>query len=190
MKNIMIILFILGLSLVAGAQEEISEGISLSPQDEAVEQAPSSYTWSDFLMGKSCEDDATILDQSGTFNKLKHTYCMGPIHAWEDLLITFRQNKKDLLINEKLKEGETILRYLKVIPLVFFDVHKTHPVGQTLQAQLDRIQNAIQNKDPEAVLLLMQDLLPAQQLFLMPLFNEAQRLTDFKNMLEKKGGSS
>ena len=105
-------------------------------------------------------------------------------------MITFRQNKKDLLINEKLKEGETILRYLKVIPLVFFDVHKTHPVGQTLQAQLDRIQNAIQNKDPEAVLLLMQDLLPAQQLFLMPLFNEAQRLTDFKNMLEKKGGSS
>ena len=183
-----IVLLLWGISVSAMAQEVLPE-MSVSPvADEPAEQLIT-YTWSDFLMGKSCEDVFSSPNESYTtaLNKLADTYCANPVQAWDNLLVIFRQGKKDLLVNEALKENH--LRYLKVIPLLFFDVYHRSPKGQTLADRLDRIQQAIQNKDPDRVLFLMQDLSPTQQLFLMPLFNEARQWADFKKMLEEGGDS-
>ena len=80
--------------------------------------------------------------------------------------------------------------YIKAIPYYLFNIHNQHPQGGTLSAKLDRIQNAIQNKNPEQVILLMQDLSPNEQLFFMPLFNEANSLIDFKKLLSESEGNN
>ena len=186
MKNKWIFVLLLGISWGVLAEEEQN---AFSSFVEPLEECP--YTWSDFLMGKSCSSFLNGKQTeaiSTSLTQMMHSYCaQQPIRAWADLLTTFRQNKRDLLINETLKKGHPFFRYLKVLPILLFDVSHLSPTGQTLSDQLDRIQQAIQNKDPEQVLFLMQDLSPNQQLFLLPVFNEAQRLFDFQKLLQGKG---
>ena len=73
--------------------------------------------------------------------------------------------------------------YIKALPYYLFDIHNTQTTGSTLFAKLDKIQNAIEAKNPEEIVLLMQDLAPKEQLFFIPLFNEANALIDFKQAL-------
>ena len=149
------------------------------------------YTWSDFLEGKSCTEDFNQLNtldfispkQQFLKDKMQ-TYCMGNITVWDTLLSSFRQNKKALLMDRILKENGLVMGYIKTIPYQLVDIHNTHPIGADLSSKLDRIQNAIQSKNPEQVVLLMQDLSPNEQLFFMPLFNESNTLIDFKNALQ------
>jgi len=150
------------------------------------------YTWGDFLMGQNCRTALNQLqeipflseEQSRLKDKMQ-TYCVGKITVWNNLLTLFRQNKKALLIDKVLKENSTVLGYIKALPYYLFDIHNTKPTGTDLSARLDKIQNAIQNKNPEEVVLLMQDLSPKEQLFFMSLFNEASSLIDFKKALSE-----
>ena len=149
------------------------------------------YTWADFLQNKSCQDDFNQLQQlpflSSEQQSLKdkmQTYCVGKIGAWDSLLTLFRQNKKALLIDKALQEKSTFMGYIKALPYYLFDIHNTQATGSTLFAKLDKIQKAISAKNPEAVVLLMQDLSPKEQLFFISLFNEANALIDFKVALQ------
>ncbi|MGN0919721.1 MAG: hypothetical protein ACI4OR_03070 [Alphaproteobacteria bacterium] len=148
------------------------------------------YTWGDFLMGNSCSADFNQLkilpflsEQQRFLQDKMEVYCVKKITVWDSLLIQFRQNKKALLKDKMIKENGPFLGFLKALPYDLFDIHHYQPKGDTLFAQLDRIQNAIQDKNPEQVIFLMQSLSPNDQLFLMPLFNEASRLIDFKKAL-------
>ena len=151
------------------------------------------YTWDDFLMGKSCNEDFHLLetlpflsqDQQLLKDKMRF-YCIGEKRnlVWSDLLNTFRQNKKNLLINKILKENGTVLGYVKAIPYFLLDIHNTSPKGNTLNDKLDLIQNAIQNKEPGRVLVEMQKLSAEDQLYLSTVFNEAGALIDFQTALQ------
>ena len=110
-------------------------------------------------------------------------YCIGRISIWESLLDTFCQNKKALLIYETLQQNGRWMGHIKTLRYYLFDIHALRPIGNDLSAQLDKIQNAIQNKDMNGVVHLMQNLSPKQQLFLMPVFNMATDLLDFKELL-------
>ena len=151
------------------------------------------YTWNNFLMGEPCDKDFHLLealpflsqDQQLLKDKMQ-TYCVSPKKSgvWSDLLTTFRQGKKNLLVNKTLKENGTFLGYIKVIPYFLLDIHNTSPKGNSLDDKLDLIQNAIQNKEPEKVLTEMQKLSPSEQLYLSAIFNEASALVDFQKVLQ------
>lgn len=150
----------------------------------------STYTWADFLQGKSCREDFNALQQLSFLSPQQQalrdkmqTYCQGQVGAWDTLLSLFRQNKKALLIDQTLQENGPFMGYIKALPYYLFDIHNTQATGSTLFAKLDKIQNAIEAKNPEEVVLLMQDLSPKEQLFFIPLFNEANALIDFKQAL-------
>ena len=150
------------------------------------------YTWGDFLMENSCltdfnrlEDLAVLSEEQNGLRDKMQTYCAGKITVWDNLLLLFRQNKKALLIDKVSKENTSFIKYVKVLPYYLFNIHNQHPQGEGLSAKLDRIQNAIQNKNPEQVILFMQALSPNEQLFFMPLFNEANSLIDFKKILSE-----
>lgn len=153
------------------------------------------YTWADFLQGKSCQDDFKALQQLPFLSPAQQalrdkmqTYCVGKIGVWNSLLTIFHQNKKALLIDKVLKENGHYLGYIKALPIYLFDIHNTQSTGTGLLTKLDKIQNAVQAKDPEGIVLLMQDLSPNEQLFFMPLYNEANALIDFKQALQ--GGNN
>ena len=148
------------------------------------------YTWNDFLMEDSCLSDFDQLktlpflsEEQRQLQTKMETYCVGKINAWKNLLTLFRQNKKALLINKTLTQNGPVMGYIKAVPYYLIDIHNTQPVGDDLFAKLDRIENAVQNKNPQQVVLLMQDLSANEQLFFMPLFNEVSNLIDFKKML-------
>ena len=150
------------------------------------------YTWADFLVGDSCQEDFTALNElpflTPEQEKLKNemsTYCFAGVSVWDDLKTVFRQSKKSLLLNQAMTEEWFIMRYVRALPVYLFDIHHTTPKGDTLEDKLDKIQNVIENKKPEKVLVLMQDLSPNQQLFFMPLFNEVTQLLDFKRELRE-----
>ncbi len=151
-----------------------------------------SYTWGDFLVGQSCITDFNqlqnlpFLSEKQTQLKEKmQTYCVGQITVWDTLSTFFHQNKKALLIEKTLKENDSLLGYVKALPYYLFDIHNIKPMGTGLLVQLDKIQNALKNKDPEQIVFLMQDLSPNEQLFFMSLFNEASSLIDFKKLLSE-----
>ena len=102
------------------------------------------------------------------------------------LLNTFYQNKKSLLIHEFIQKNGRWVGYIKVFPYLLFDVHMSSPKGSGLLAQLDRIQNAIQDKNPKNISDLIQGLSPEQQLFFMPVLNTAMDLLDFKTLLKEE----
>ena len=204
MKRILFMFCFLTLSLPVWAQE--IQGVSVSeefvrPSEPAImwpsepEQVIfTKYSWADFLSGESCQLDYTALNSVSFLTqeqeKLKNemmSYCFSPNAVWNSLKLTFRQNKKTLLMNQLQKNENFVMRYVKMLPLFLWDVHNTSPKGNTLTDNLDRIQIAIDDKRPEKVLTLMQDLSPNQQLFFMPLFNEVNRLIDFKQHLEREG---
>ena len=181
--------------LVSPYNVNYADGVYQGTNDSVGQSVQISYVWSDFLQGKSCNDDFNrlntleIISQKQQFLKDKmQAYCItqkkGTI--WSGLLSTFRKSKKNLLIDKILKEEGTFWKYAKVVPYFLFDIHNTHPVGNTLNDKLDLIQNAIQNKDPEMVLLQMQELSPVEQLYLNSVFNEISILLDFKNALEER----
>lgn len=155
------------------------------------------YTWGDFLSGKSCLyefnqfQQLAFLSQEQQFLKDKmQTYCVREIGVWNTLSTLFRQNKKALLIDTTLRENGSIMGYLKVLPFYLFDFHNMQPKGLDLFSKLDKIQNALQMKNPDQVILLMQNLSPNEQLFFMPLFNEVNALIDFKDALNGKRGEN
>ena len=155
------------------------------------------YTWGDFLMGQNCltalnqlQDISFLSEEQSRLKDKMQTYCVGKITIWDTLLSLFRQNKKSLLIDKTLKENGSFMGYMKALPYYLVDIHNTKPTGTDLSAKLDKIQNAIQNKNPEEVVLLMQDLSPNEQLFFMPLFNEASSLIDFKKALSESEGKN
>jgi len=185
-KKTITILLLFVLCFVHSVAAEVPGKLEFAPVVDEIK----GYTWSDFLMGKSCRQHLIHLqnlpfatNDQENLKKQMQTYCLDSEGLWKDLLISFRRSKKDLLVNQTLNEN-SFVRYLKVVPLLLFDLHMSHPSGNTLLAQLDRIQNAIRNKNPEQVLELMQNLSPNQQLFLMPIFNEAASLVDFQKALE------
>ena len=192
MINKKVISFLLGMgffsSFSAYAQED-----SLTPIQELSPKKVIQYQWADFLMGKTCSDDFNYLENQSflTSNqeKLKlsmQDYCLGKMNVWNHLLMTFYSNKKNLLIDKTLKKNGPIMRYVKAVPYWLVNIHCFHPQGDSLTAKLDRIENAIQNRDPENVLFLIQDLTPQQQIFLISLFNEASQLIAFKKTLEQE----
>ena len=151
------------------------------------------YTWDDFLQGKSCQDDFNrlqkldFISQEQQFLKDKmQAYCITLKRdtVWMDLLNVFRQSKKNLFVNKILRENGTFFGYIRALPYFLVDVHNTHPTGNALKDKLDSVQNAIQNKEPEEVLTKIQDLAVEDQLYLNTIFNEAGALLDFKNALK------
>lgn len=177
------------------AQDVLIEEEVAPVVQEMISDAPKiNYTWSDFLVRESCRDDFALLEGlpflTPEQEKLKSemmTYCLSDISVWDNLKKIFKQNKKSLLMNQVAKEESFIIRYVKVLPLYLLDIHNTDPKGNKLQDKLDRMQNAIDDKKLEKVLVIMQDLSASQQLFFMPLFNEITQLLDFKQELEKGG---
>ncbi len=174
------------------AQEFLLETISESVSEPEIPAFHLSYTWGDFLMEKSCLVDFNQLQslpflsqEQRTLRDKMQTYCVNKITVWDTLLKLFRQNKKALLIHKTLKENGQIVGYVKALPYYLFDVHDQAPAGNSLRAKMDRIQNAIHTKNPEQITHLMQDLSPDEQLFFMPLFNEANTLIDFKEALSE-----
>ena len=164
----------------------------ISSQEVSLDTVKIDYTWADFLQKESCQADFLILSKlhflTQEQEKLKNammTYCVSSISVWDDLLTIFRQNKKNLLMDQNAKEEWFVMRHIKSLPILLLDIHNSYPTGDTLTDKLDRIQNAVMNKKPEKILLFMQDLSPNQQLFFMPLFNEVTQLIDFKNVLRK-----
>ena len=173
----------------------IQSGIEpqISSQEVSPDTVKINYTWSDFLEKESCQADFLILSKlhflTQEQEKLKNammTYCVSPISVWDDLLTIFRQNKKNLLMDQNAKEEWFVMHHIKSLPILLLDVHNSYPTGDTLMDKLDLIQNAITDKKLEKILLFMQDLSPNQQLFFMPLFNEVTQLIDFKNALRKE----
>ena len=161
---------------------------------QSVEQPPKiTYVWADFLQGKSCADDFNHLQQLPFLTQKEQalrdkmqTYCINQKQkvVWSDLLNTFRQCKKNLLINKILKENDVFIGYIKAAPYYLFDIHNTNPNDNTLTGKLDLIQNAIQNKEPEKILIKMQELSPSDQLYLSAVFNDASSLVDFQKALQ------
>ena len=154
------------------------------------------YTWDDFLLGKPCDEDFYSLQKLPFLSPKQQflrdnmqTYCLGQRREriWDELLATFRQCKKNLLIKKTVQGNGLFWGYIKALPYFLFDLHNTHPNGNTLGNTLDFIQNAIQNKEPQKVLSLMQNLSTNEQLIFNPLFNEASVLVDFQNALKMKG---
>ena len=205
MKKYILVMLILGLALPSLGQLEPLEVVSQETVEEEVilpsatyseeEVIPSfnvTYSWGDFLMGKTCTEDFEelqtnpFLTESQEILKNKfQKYCLGEITIWKTVLETFYQNKKALLIHECLQKNGRWLGYVKALPYFLFDIHMLNPTGNDLNARLDRIQNAIQSKDPTMVIELIQDLSPEQQLFLMPHFNMVKDLLDFKDLLKE-----
>ncbi|MBO7483757.1 MAG: hypothetical protein J6T55_01375 [Alphaproteobacteria bacterium] len=160
------------------------------------------YTWNDFVMDKPCSDDFYRLQNlpflSQKQQQLKdkmQTYCLGYTNArgqlkytaWDNLLNTFRQNKRVLLLNKKQKENGKIWGAIKAIPTLLFDVYQRNPQQENLANKLDYIQEAIYQKDPNQVMMRMQLLLPDEQILLTAVFNEARALADFKEVLAEGG---
>ncbi len=160
------------------------------------------YTWNDFVMDKPCFDDFYRLQNlpflSQKQQQLKdkmQTYCLGYTNArgqlkytaWDNLLNTFRQNKRVLLLNKKQKENGKIWGTIKAIPTLLFDVYQRNPQQENLANKLDYIQEAIYQKDPNQVMMRMQLLLPDEQILLTAVFNEARALADFKEVLAEGG---
>ena len=144
-----------------------------------------------FFTNKSCKSSFHQLDKAAFLNEKQtilkdqlQKYCLKKITIWESLLDNFRQNKKTLLIERTLKENGILLGYIKALPYRLFDWHNKTPTGISLNAKLDRIQNAILEKDLEGVLNLMQDLTIQEQLSFISVFNEANNLVDFHKSLE------
>ena len=186
-KKIISFLLGIGLSFPLCAQENFSESAQ-EPEQKIVQ-----YQWADFLMGNPCSVDFNRLKEKSFLTKnqekLKSAmqeYCVGKTDVWDHLLITFYANKKNLLVDKTLKENGPIMRYIKVIPYWLVSIHKRYPTGDSLMAKLDRIENALQDRNPEKVLFLVQDLTPTQQIFLIPIFNEASQLVAFKKTLEQE----
>ena len=180
--------FLLALALPALGQEVslVSESV-VQPVESDFQLT---YTWGDFLTGLSCQDDFNRLQKEPFLTARQEErkaqlqkYCVGKVTVWETLLTTFHQNKKALLVDESLKQNGRLWGYVKALPYFLFDVHFGHPTGEGLAAQLDRIQNALQAKNPQEVIQLMQKLSPQQQLFLMPVFNGAVDLLNFQDLL-------
>ena len=182
------VFFLLMLALPALGQEApMRSDEVLSPVESDFQLT---YTWGDFLMGLSCRDDFNRLQQEPFLTDRQEEqkvqlqkYCVGKVTAWETLLTTFHQNKKALLVDESLKQNGRLLGYVKALPYFLFDVHFMYPTGGGVSAELDRIQNALEAKNPQEVIQLMQKLSPQQQLFLMPVFNGATDLLNFKDLL-------
>ena len=173
------------------SQDILSDDNFLPIVQEVVPDVPKiNYTWSDFLIGESCQDDYTLLDglpfltpEQESLKSKMMTYCLSSVSIWDDLRKIFRQSKKNLLINQSMKEEWFVIRYIDALPYYLMDIHRTNPQGDSLQDKLDRIQNALDDKKLDKVLVLMQDLSPNQQLFFMSLFNEISQLLDFKQEL-------
>ena len=149
------------------------------------------YSWTDFLTAKSCTEDlkqfqkiSFLSNEQKYLKELMENYCTSGVSAWKKLLNIFRQGKKNLMIHSILSQDSSLIRYLKVIPYFLFDFHNMHPTDQTLASKLDKIQNAIQDKMPEQIIFLIQELSPNQQTFLVPLLNETNQLIDLKNALQ------
>ena len=198
MKKYWVILGVL-LPGLAGAEDlsiDLPSNQSIEYQEsvQPVEQNLGiTYTWEDFLKGKSCDEDFHLLEELPFLSQdqqlLKsqmQTYCVlqKKNTIWSDLLTTFRQGKKNLLINKTLKENGTYLGYIKAIPYFLLYIHNTNPKGNSLNDKLDLIQNAIQNKEPGKVLTEMQKLSAEDQLYLSAVFNESSALVDFQKALQ------
>ena len=167
--------------------EEIQEEI---PANEPEEPVQIYYTWENFLNGENCSDQFAQLkgqdflsEEEQTFMSLMGRYCAKEVNIWSSLLSTFRQNKKALLMDLTSKEKSFVNKYLKKVLYALVDIHKKTPTGDDIHATLDRIENAIQEKNVEEVEGLISDLPDHQRLFLIPLLNETEQLINFKQML-------
>ena len=89
------------------------------------------------------------------------------------------------MLEHFVNENGRFMGYIKAMPFLLFDWHNKNPEGHHLFATLDKIQNTIQHKNPQATLQQMQNLSPEQQLFLMPVFNMATDLLNFQDALKE-----
>ena len=146
------------------------------------------YTWADFFLVLPCFDDFNylqmlpFLSQEQQILKTKmQEYCIGDMkYIWGNLVKDFRTGKKKVLINKTLKENGTFWGYVKALPYFLFDVYYLQQSGNPF----NDIQTAIYQKDPQKMVDLIKALPSDEQVFFLPVFNEAQALVDLKRALE------
>ena len=166
-KNIFSLTVFCGLLCVlssVNAQEitnDENQGIIESSEPTVLPPIPS-YTWADFLTNKDCRPLIKELASYSQYNELYQNLrasCMEEKpQAWEDLLNTFRKEKRKLLFNQIMNSDTSYAKYFKVVPFLLFDIQNTKPENNQLTSILDKTQQAIIDHQLDTALALINDL--------------------------------
>ena len=117
----------------------------------------------DFLTNKDCrpllKGLATHSEPSALYNNLKVSCLEEKPLAWDHLLNTFRKEKRQLLFHQMLKSNTSYVKYLYIVPHLLFDIQNTKPTGNRPDATMDRIEQAIIDRQMDNILPLI-DRLP------------------------------
>ena len=168
-----------------------TEEPELSPQQNNIPTGKiviEKYTWADFVAQKDCRNFAKELEQHSQFKELSvslKSYCNTvQMPAWKEWLHTLRQEKKNLLISQTLKDKSAV-KYIKVLPYFFFDIQNTKPNGNTPKDILNRIQQAVIQHQAENALSLILELPQDWQKALSKTTDFGKRIVKIKEDLNK-----
>lgn len=147
------------------------------PQPE-LPQTEITYTWADFLNGKHCTDADIFNTNDPEISRLILSYCKHPQNdAWKHWLNSFRDIKKEFIIQQIAKENNNFIKYLKIIPYLLFEVHDTTAKGNDFTAQLNQIESAILKRDTAQAVRLIETINnDSLKLALHPILNEGKNL--------------
>lgn len=136
------------------------------------------YTWDDFLNGKHCTDADIFNTNDPEISRLILSYCKHPQNdAWKHWLNSFRDIKKEFIIQQIAKENNNFIKYLKIIPYLLFEVHDTAAKGNDFTAQLNQIESAILKRDTAQAVRLIETINnDSLKLALHPILNEGKNL--------------
>ncbi len=148
----------------------------------------SSYTWDDFLNGKDCQDLIKELEDRSDYTELYQNlknFCVSKSSLpWDNLLNTFRKEKKYLLFNQVRNNKVSYTEYLKVLPDLLFDVQDMNASGNTPRAVLDQIEQAIIDQQPTQIIKLLEQMPDNWKNSLKQTQKIADRIVQFKEQLE------
>ena len=184
---------ILSLGIVCSSQvvaQEITQEDNTEQDLSSSQPLPIYYTWTDFLAKKDClpfvKSLETNSEHQDLYQNLK-SYCLNNNgQFWDDLLGTFRKEKRTLLINQTLNQGKSYVRYLKALPYFLFDIQDTKSFGNQPKNILDKIEQAIIDHQIETSASLVDTLpeiwkngLKSTQVLTQKLLNLKQQLDNF-----------
>ncbi len=143
----------------------ITEETEISSEDlktEETKQPLPTYTWVDFLTNKDCRPLIKELATRSEYNALYHNLRISCLDekpmAWNYLLNTFRNEKRQLLFHQMLKSNDSYTKYLYIVPHLLFDIQNTKPAGNLPGAIMDRIEQTIIDHQMDNILPLIDKL--------------------------------
>ena len=170
--------------------ETMPPEIDSSENDETSQMLSplSSYTWADFLTNKDCrpfiQELSTKPEHNMLYQNLRSSCLVGKTSAWENLLNTFRKEKRKLLFNRIVNTDSSYTKYLEALPHLLFDIQNTKPTGNAPIDVLDKIEQVIIDRQIENVLPLFDELPDAWKNELKNTQVLTQKLSELKEQLE------